>query len=159
MKRTSGHLSWAQYQEGDLHHKPSDLSGLLGEGAFGYVTKCLRVKTGEMDALKFSKTFPGLHPQINEEISILACTAEEMVFMVQRGGHVSISAPAELSTMISGIWSVGATISELATACTTFEGEEQHDEMNQLSMMFWTEGRTPNLIKGEPGSEMNGHHF
>lgn len=54
----------------------------------------------------------------------------------------STSAPAELSTLIPDVWSLAATLIELATTCTSFEGDEEYDELSQPSMFFWTKGRT-----------------
>uniref|UniRef100_A0A3B5K9Z6 Protein kinase domain-containing protein n=1 Tax=Takifugu rubripes TaxID=31033 RepID=A0A3B5K9Z6_TAKRU len=41
---------------------------LLGEGAFGHVTKCFSTKTGEMEAVKIIKKFPGLPVEKNEVV-------------------------------------------------------------------------------------------
>lgn len=50
------------------HHQVMDL---LGEGAFGYVTKCFRVETCEMEAVKINKKFPGLPVSQKAEVAIL----------------------------------------------------------------------------------------
>lgn len=44
---------------------------LLGEGAFGYVTKCFRIETCEVEAVKINKKFPGLPVQQKAEVAIL----------------------------------------------------------------------------------------
>lgn len=50
------------------HHQVMDL---LGKGAFGYVTKCFRIETCEMEAVKINKKFPGLPVQQKAEVAIL----------------------------------------------------------------------------------------
>lgn len=44
---------------------------LIGEGAFGYVTKCFRIETCEMEAVKIIKKFPGPPVQQKAELAIL----------------------------------------------------------------------------------------
>lgn len=56
---------------GDILGDSHEVMSIIGEGGFGFVTKCRNVKSGDLEAVKISKNEPKIMQQTNQEITIL----------------------------------------------------------------------------------------